>query len=103
MFTHLTETESFRYLSEAKRVLRTNGTIVVSYLDPNIPLHARIIGKSWTYPMWWMQRLARLLRRGMLNRLLSKTVLDKWAKTLDLSVEHHDEAIGQSVCVYRRK
>jgi ubiquinone/menaquinone biosynthesis C-methylase UbiE len=101
VFTHLTETECYKYLQEAKRVLRKNGTIVVSFLDPDIAVHAQIVGKSWTHRMWWMQRFARILRRGALNQLLSKTVLEKWSKELNFSVEYADEAIGQSVCVYR--
>jgi ubiquinone/menaquinone biosynthesis C-methylase UbiE len=75
VFTHLTEKESYRYLQEAKRVLRKNGTIVISFLDPDIPVHARIVGKSWRQSSWWMQRYARTVGRGTLNQLLSKKVL----------------------------
>ncbi len=31
VFTHLEEKESYRYLEEAKRVLKKNGTIVISF------------------------------------------------------------------------
>ena len=101
VFTHLTEKESYRYLREAKRVLRKDGTIIVSYLDPDIAPHARMVGKSWTQIGWWGQRFSRIIGRGTLNQLLSKKVLDNWSKELNLSIEYADEAIGQSVCVYR--
>jgi hypothetical protein len=41
------------------------------------------------------------LGRSPLNQLLSKKVMDKWATELTLKAEYRDEAIGQSVCVYR--
>jgi len=103
VFTHLTEAESYRYLREAKRVLRKDGTIIVSFLDPDIARHAQIVGKSWTQRRWWIQRFLKLLGRGARRQLLSKTVLDNWSKELNLSIEFADEAIGQSVCVYRLK
>jgi ubiquinone/menaquinone biosynthesis C-methylase UbiE len=95
VFTHLKEEESFRYLQEAKRVLKTNGTIVLSYLDPEIEIHTQVLGN------WWKQRLFRMAGKTPLNKLLSKTVLDKWSKALNLTAEYLDAHIGQSVCVYR--
>ena len=101
VLTHLEETESYRYLQEARRVIKKNGKIVVSFLDPDVPLHARIVGKSWTQPNWWKERLGRISGRGVLSKLLSKKVLERWSRDLNLSVEYADEALGQSVCVYR--
>lgn len=102
VFTHLHEKESYRYLQEAKRVLRKNGVIVVSYLDPDVTLHVQRIGKSWTQAAWWKQRVKRLVGRGGLVKFLSKKVLEKWANELNLSLQYvdvHDQ--GQSVCAYR--
>jgi ubiquinone/menaquinone biosynthesis C-methylase UbiE len=76
VLTHLTEKESYHYLQEAKRVLRPNGTIVVSYLDPDIASHAQQAATSWTHWRWWTQRGKRILGRGHLNHLLSKRVLE---------------------------
>jgi ubiquinone/menaquinone biosynthesis C-methylase UbiE len=102
VLTHLTEKESYRYLQEAKRVLRKNGTIIVSYLDPDIASHARQAAMSWMHWRWWTQRCKRILGRGHFNQLLSKKVLNNWSKELNLSIEYVDAAhIGQSVCAYR--
>ena len=103
VFTHLTEAEGYQYLQEAKRVIKKDGAIVVSFLDPDISLHAKIVGKSWLYWSWWKQRLARWLGRGTLNQLLSKKVLNNWSEKLNLSTEYADEAIGQSVCIFRER
>jgi ubiquinone/menaquinone biosynthesis C-methylase UbiE len=102
VLTHLTEKESYRYLQEAKRVLSRRGTIIASYLDPNIASHARQAPKSWTNWRWWTQRSKRILGRGHLNQLLSKKVLDHWSEELNLSIEYVEDAdLGQSVCAYR--
>ncbi len=102
VLTHLTVKEGFCYLQEAKRVLAKNGTIVVSYLDPDVASHAKMASKSWTQWRWWSQRCWRITGRGTLNQFLSKNVLDNWSKELNLSIELVDEAhIGQSVCLYR--
>jgi ubiquinone/menaquinone biosynthesis C-methylase UbiE len=102
VFTHLREKESYRYLQEAKRVLRKSGTIVVSYLDPDVALHAQLIGKSWTQPKWWMRHVARLVGRGELAKFLSKKVLEKWSNELNMSIQYVDvHGEWQSVCAYR--
>ncbi len=103
VLTHLTEKEGYCYLQEAKRVLGKNGTIIISYLDPDIARHARMAATCWTQRRWWTQRCRRIIGRGHLNQLLSKKVLNNWAKELNLSIEYVDEAahIGQSVCAYR--
>ena len=87
VFTHLREKESYRYLREAKRVLRKNGTIIISYLDPDIARHVEMAGKccTWTQRKWWTRPCSRIMGRGVLNQLLSKKVLDNWSKELNLS------------------
>jgi len=96
VFTHLKEKESYRYLQEAKRVLRNNGTIVVSFLEPHVELHARHVGVAW-----WKQLSGRIIGRATLNKLLTRKVLESWAKALNLAIEYEDAHFGQSVCTYR--
>ena len=103
VMTHLKEEESFQYLKEAKRVMKRDGVIVVSFLDSDIPLHAKIVGKTLLHRNWWKQRIARLLGKGHLNILLSKQSIQNLSRKLDLSVEFFDESIGQSVCIFRQK
>ena len=96
VFTHLKEKESFRYLQEAKRVLKKGGIIVFSYLDSENPMHAGIVSA------WWFQLLARTAGRGAVGKLLSKETLDKWSKELNLSIEYFEvRDFGQSLCAYR--
>jgi 2-polyprenyl-3-methyl-5-hydroxy-6-metoxy-1,4-benzoquinol methylase len=96
VFTHLKEKESFRYLQEAKRVLKRNGIIVVSYLNPEVAIHASIVKK------WWVQLRRRLRGKDVLNKLLSKEVLNSWSKELDLSIEFLESGdLGSSLCAYR--
>jgi ubiquinone/menaquinone biosynthesis C-methylase UbiE len=104
VFTHLRENECCRYLQEAERVLGKNGTIVVSFLDPNIGAQARQVGESWMQRRWWTQRLKRIMGRGHLNTLLSRKTLDNWSRELNLSIEYVDQTanILQSVCAFRR-
>ena len=42
VFTHLMQEESFVYLREAQRVLKSGGRILASYLDINTPEHWKI-------------------------------------------------------------
>ncbi len=96
VFTHLKEKESFRYLQEAKRVLKRNGIIIVSYLNPEVPIHVSIVKK------WWVQLRRRLRGKDVLNKLLSKEVLNSWSKELNLSVEFLESGdLGSSLCAYR--
>jgi ubiquinone/menaquinone biosynthesis C-methylase UbiE len=117
VLTHLTEAEGYRYLQEAKRVVKKSGTIVVSYLDPEIESQARQssfrietlrvhlmqVWQTWRDYKWWSQRLKRMLGRGKtLTSLLNKQVLNRWAKELNLSITFLDEArVGQSICTFR--
>jgi ubiquinone/menaquinone biosynthesis C-methylase UbiE len=101
VFTHLKEKESYRYLQEAKRVLKKNGTIVVSFLEPRIEMHARFVGMSWRQPLWWKQLSRRIIGRAHLNKVLTREVLESWAKALDLAIAYEDFDFGQSVCTYR--
>lgn len=112
VFTHLTEKEGYRYLQEARRVLKKSGTIVISYLDPDIEAQARMahpslgmLGKNISNQLLrWRHHCRRIIGDpGPLNQLLSRKVLDSWAKSLDLSIAYVDAGhhIGQSICAYR--
>lgn len=101
VFTHLKEKESYTYLQEAKRVLKKNGTIVVSFLEPHIGMHACHVGLSWRQLLWWKQLSRRVIGRGHLNKTLPREVLERWAKELNLTISYEDFNFGQSVCAYR--
>lgn len=116
VFTHLLHEESYRYLEEAKRVIKPNGKIIVSFLEFMIPSH------------WWIfeQVLADNRPDKVLNQFLSRDAIEAWANHLGLKiVAMHDGDkphiplgeivewddgrqmiesgnLGQSVCVFTK-
>lgn len=76
VFTHLTHEESYRYLEEAKRVLRAGGRIVFSFLEFAISSH-------------WAVFEGNLTTMGSdvpLNQFMSRDGIEAWAHHLDLTI-----------------
>ena len=118
VFTHLLHDETFVYLREGKRVLKSGGKIVLSFLDFRIDSH-------WSIFQSDVERLG--IGSAPMNVFISVDMLHEWAKHLDLDVEtirDGDEpyiplsapvtyengtvlkdraAFGQSVCVMVRR
>jgi SAM-dependent methyltransferase len=93
VFTHLLHEESYRYLLEARRVLKRDGVIILSFLDFTLPLH---------WPIFETTVHSRD-QQAHHNQFIDKTALHVWANHLRLDlVTIEDAAIGQSVCVMRR-
>lgn len=94
VFTHLRPPDVARYLVEARRVLRSQGRLVFSYLE--LPRHAKI----WIYTL-----LVTLLRRRKIeNHFTSRRAIDSWAKELGFIVETIvPEFLGQSVAVLQKR
>ena len=81
VFTHLLHEESYKYLEEAKRVIKPNGKIIVSFLEFMIPSH------------WWIfeQMLSDSRPDNVLNQFLSRDAIESWAEHLGLEiVAFHD-------------
>lgn len=76
VFTHLLHEDIYKYLVEAKRVLRPGGTIVFSYLDFAVPSH-------WTM---FELTVADENPNRVLNMFVSKDAIHAWAQHLDLEV-----------------
>ena len=115
VFTHLRHEESYRYLEEAKRILKPTGRIVFSFLEFAVPNHWAVFDNN-------------LLTAGdyqHLNQFMSRDGIEAWAEHLELRVEmwrgdqphipllkpvtleggeHYDSlgALGQSVAVMQR-
>jgi SAM-dependent methyltransferase len=78
VFTHLLHEESYRYLQEARRVLKPEGRIVFSFLE------------FFVYSHWEVFR-ADIRAAGAphpLNMFLSRDAIDAWAHHLGLEVEN---------------
>ncbi|MBC7368847.1 MAG: class I SAM-dependent methyltransferase [Undibacterium sp.] len=77
VFTHLTHEDTYRYLREAKRVLKPAGKIVFSFLEFRIPCH-------WLF----FQNSLRDSRQGLhLNQFMDREGINTWAVRLGLKVE----------------
>jgi ubiquinone/menaquinone biosynthesis C-methylase UbiE len=77
VFTHLLDEDIFRFLAEAKRVMKSGGRIVFSYLDFEVASH-------WTV---FENTLADTNPRRVLNKFISKPAITRWAKALSLEIE----------------
>lgn len=81
VLTHLTHEDSFRYLTEARRVLKPGGRIVFSFLEFHIPSHWVVFEKMVN---------AQETRR-YLNQFISRDAIGAWAHHLGLVVQEiHD-------------
>ncbi|MEI2741083.1 MAG: class I SAM-dependent methyltransferase [Candidatus Competibacter sp.] len=77
VFTHLLHEESFKYLEDARRVVKPGGKIVFSFLEFAIPSHWFIFEGS----------LAAVGREdAVLNQFVSRDALQAWADHLKLTV-----------------
>lgn len=77
VFTHLLDEDIYRFLAEAKRVLRPGGTIMFSYLDFEVVSH-------WTI---FELTVADRNPRRVLNKFISKPAIKTWCAHLGLAVE----------------
>jgi ubiquinone/menaquinone biosynthesis C-methylase UbiE len=76
VFTHLLHEDIYKYLREAKRILRPGGKIVFSYLDFAVPSH-------WTM---FELTVADQNPNRVLNMFVSKDAIHAWARHLELGV-----------------
>ncbi len=77
VFTHLLDEDIYRFLVEAKRVAKSGGAIVFSYLDFEVPSH-------WTV---FESTVANRNHDRVLNKFISKPAITKWCEQIGLSVE----------------
>jgi SAM-dependent methyltransferase len=78
VFTHLLHEESYRYLEEARRVLRPGGKIVFSFLEFSVGSH-------------WAVFESDIRAAGTphhLNQFLSRDAIQAWADHLRLDIEN---------------
>ncbi|MBF6025820.1 class I SAM-dependent methyltransferase [Lysobacter niastensis] len=81
VFTHLQHEETYRYLQEAKRVLKPGGKIVFSFLEFRLPSHWFIFENS----------VKDERQDKVLNQFMDRDMIHAFAKHLDLKVaEMHD-------------
>ena len=76
VLTHLLHEESYKYLAEAKRVLKPGGKIIFSFLEFYIHSHWAVFQSSLDDPD----------PDSVLNQFMSRDAIEAWAKYLDLSI-----------------
>jgi SAM-dependent methyltransferase len=77
VFTHLLHEETFTLLEEAKRVLKSDGCIVFSFLEFAVPGHWAVFEAT----------KAAMGTALHLNQFMSRDAIDVWAEHLDLEVD----------------
>jgi|TARA_B110000467_G_C18330882_1_gene493010 SAM-dependent methyltransferase len=77
VFTHLLDEDIYRFLLEAKRVLRPGGKIVFSFLDFECDRHWHIFEAT----------VADQNPLRVINKFISHGAIRRWARALDLKVE----------------
>lgn len=96
VLTHLSERECFLYLSDAARVLKPSGIIVVSFLDSALKNHIKIAGG------WLSQTIGRLRGLAVKNFTTTPEQLSDHGRQLGLTATFYSpEFIGQSICVFK--
>ncbi|MGH8019130.1 MAG: class I SAM-dependent methyltransferase [Opitutaceae bacterium] len=75
VFTHLQHEDSYRYLEEARRVLKPGGKIVLSFLEFRI------------YSHWAVFEASLEVRDPHLNQFMDRDAIHAWAHHLGLRVE----------------
>ncbi|HUT04255.1 MAG TPA: methyltransferase domain-containing protein, partial [bacterium] len=92
VLTHLIDYECYRYLLEAKRIIKLDGKIVVSFA-------------RWDSAYWW--EFESLVQHGadptlaIYINMMTHEMLKAWAKHLELNVSFMGpEHIGQDVAIF---
>ena len=79
VLTHLLHEQSYLYLEEAKRVLRSGGTIVISFLEFAMASHWAVFESTL--------QSHRTMQEEPLNTFIERNVFECWAAHLGLTVE----------------
>jgi ubiquinone/menaquinone biosynthesis C-methylase UbiE len=93
VLTHLTAAQSFRYVTDAVRVLKPAGRLVASFLDEAFEPHRKAAGTR-------LEQFVNRLRGDVINVTMPRAQIERWARDLGLRVEiFNHERIGQSYFV----
>lgn len=77
VFSHLLHEETYSYLEEAKRVLKSKGKIIFSFLEFAIPSHWAVFENDYSH----------LNSEKPLNMFIERDAIKAWAEHLNLKIE----------------
>jgi hypothetical protein len=111
VFTHLEHEDSYRYLVDARRVVRPGGTFVFSCLTMDLDLSCDVFSTSASLPFearW--QAVRNVTTSYELMDAISQLAgwrVERWIRGGDAEVPVHGQpgvelALGQSICVLSR-
>jgi ubiquinone/menaquinone biosynthesis C-methylase UbiE len=76
VMTHLLHEESYRYLEEARRVVRPGGKVVFSFLEFGVDEHWAVFEMN----------LKSIGQDGVLNQFIDPAAISVWARHLDMEI-----------------
>jgi SAM-dependent methyltransferase len=77
VFTHLLDEDAYRFLKEAKRVLKRDGRVVFSFLDFDCDSH-------WPN---FLKMVAEENPNRVLNKFITRSTVARWARGVGLRIE----------------
>jgi ubiquinone/menaquinone biosynthesis C-methylase UbiE len=103
VLTHVFHQDAFRYLLEARRVLKPGGVVVFSFLEFSLGCAYEVFDA--------MVAESAERRPGIHSQFMSRDMIESWIPRLgfqNCGIEHGDKplvtegALGQSICVLRK-
>lgn len=94
VFTHLFHEESYIYLRDAQRVLKTGGAVIFSFLE--FAQHWAVF-ETMIHPDWQVHK-------PHVNMFIERSAIKEWAIHLGLTIERFDfgPSLGQSTILLRK-
>lgn len=93
VWTHLQNHEAFKYLLEAKRVVRPGGKMVVSYAE---------WGRDACWPLFHENVTYGISPDHIFMQMMNQSQLSVWASRLGLEISFHGDPIGQDVVCFTK-
>jgi SAM-dependent methyltransferase len=99
VFTHLLHEESFLYLEDGVRALKSGGVFVFSFLDSRY---------NWQiFKDMVSNRRGQVSFKHHLNMLIERPMIEAWAQNLDMEIISSDYGrsygLGQSVAILKKR
>lgn len=104
VFTHLLHEETYLYLEEISRILKTDGTLVFSFLEFKMPTHWAVFDNT--------VKLQKESNKPHLNMFIERNQIQAFADHMNFDIQEFVDgtralsdkgALGQSIAILRSK